>query len=247
MSVFAEQVTNPEIDLEDTNQSFLEVLVKAKGDKFKDPEVLAKSKLEADRYIESLKAKEAELAARLKAQEELEKEKSYLEGLKKDIMEKAAGVLPPKQKDPTEQTEHTTLKPEDIESLLEKTLQKKTMEDRAKTNLTMVEQRLEEEFGTEAAKIVEDKARQLGVDKKRLSEIAAESPEAFFKLVEVSAPKAGTPIQSTVNTLGMKGQVRDFRYYEALRKSNPKLANDPKYYADMERDLMSLGQERFYK
>lgn len=238
MSVFTEQVTTPETNQEG-NQSFMEVLIKTKGDKFKDPEVLAKSKLESDTYIE-------QLTARLKAQDELDREKAYLEGLKRDIMDKAAGSPQPKQKDQPEANGQTALKPEDIESLVEQTLNKRSLETKSKANLSVVEKRLEEEFGTEAASIVDQKAASLGMDRKKLAEIAAESPEAFFKLVELPNNKDSRVLVSTVNTSSMKGQIRDFKYYEALRKSNPKLANDPSYYSNMEKDRFALG-DRFFK
>lgn len=245
MSVFTNtdnQVTNPNGETATTqeNQSFVEALVKIKGEKFKDPEVLAKSKLEADNYIEELKAK-------LKAQEDFDREKEYLEGLKKTILDKATGVSQSKEKETPEVLNgQTALKPEDVESLIEQTLTKKAVKDRAKQNLEAVEKALEEELGTEAAKVVEEKAASLGMTKDRLAEIAAESPDAFFRLVDIPNKKGGKVVTSTVNTQSMKGQVRDFKYYEALRKSNPKIANDPSYYSAMERDRFALG-DRFFK
>ena len=62
MDVFSESsqtndTTQPEIQATESTQpqdSFVQKLVEAKGDNWKDPEVLAKGKIEADGYIKEL-------------------------------------------------------------------------------------------------------------------------------------------------------------------------------------------------
>ena len=50
-------------------ESFLDKLVQAKGENWKDPEVLAKGKLEADGYIKNLEDQLSQMREDLKKQE----------------------------------------------------------------------------------------------------------------------------------------------------------------------------------
>ena len=51
------------------SESYLQKLVEAKGENWKDPEVLAKGKLEADGYIKTLEEQLAQMREDLKKQE----------------------------------------------------------------------------------------------------------------------------------------------------------------------------------
>ena len=52
-----------------SQESFLDKLVQAKGENWKDPEVLAKGKLEADGYIKNLEDQLSQMREDLKKQE----------------------------------------------------------------------------------------------------------------------------------------------------------------------------------
>lgn len=236
MSLFNEDTsaTTQENTTNEANQGFLDLLVKTKGESFKDVEVLAKSKLEADNYIEQLKAQ-------LKEQE-------YMENLKKEILEKASGTAQTPAAVTTDPKENTSPKVDDIESLIEQKLAKRQAEDIAKTNLKQVEEALNQTYGQEAKTVLDRKAAELGMTKERMAQIASESPAAFLKLVEAKAVDVTSSVRSTVNTqaLGQNTGVKNFKYFEELRKKNPKLANDPTYYSEMFQARKALGND-FYK
>ena len=67
-------------DQAQTQESFLDKLVQAKGDNWRNPEVLAKGKLEADGYIKTLEEQLAQMREELDKKEYMSKVMSQAEG-----------------------------------------------------------------------------------------------------------------------------------------------------------------------
>lgn len=235
MSIFSEGAPTTETSTEGQVTSFLEVLVANKGEKFRDVEELAKSKLEADRYIDELKGK-------LKGQE-------YVESLVAELKKPTASTAQPstqEEKSNTGTNENTTPQVGDIESQILSVLAKREQETKAKGNLEVVESKLKEAFGDNAAYVLNEKSKELSISKDRLAALATESPDAFFKLIDLAGqPSQTTPVvKTTVNTTQMSStSARNSAYYAKLRKDNPKIINDPTYHKQMLIDRMALGDK----
>ena len=163
-------------------ESFVQKLVEAKGENWKDPEVLAKGKLEADGYIKTLEEQLAQMREDMNKQD-------YQAQILEQLQNKAAETTTANPATPNDngstETQDTTasLSENDLESLVEKTLVKREQDAVIKQNLSQVDQELVNSFGTEATAKVQEKAQELGMSIERLRDIAAESPTAFFSLI----------------------------------------------------------------
>jgi C4-type Zn-finger protein len=240
------QTTQPEQTQEETSPqgSFLSKLVEAKGENWKDPEVLAKGKIEADGYIQTLEGQLTQMREDLKKKEYQDE---VLEQLQKKATESTAvnnGV--PNNNNSNTEGENTTrnLSEEDLKSLVEQTLNQREADAVTKTNLQRVDEELDKTFGTNAEEVVKKKAEELGMSMDRLSEIASESPNAFFTLIGEPKPTFNPMVNGSVRTEGVNMQVstdRNWQYYQKLRRENPNQYYEPKMQQQLLQDRMRLG------
>jgi len=240
------QTTQPEQTQETPSPqgSFLSKLVEAKGENWKDPEVLAKGKIEADGYIQTLEGQLTQMREDLKKKEYQDE---VLEQLQKKATESTAvnnGV--PNNNNSNTDGENTTrnISEEDLKSLVEQTLTQREADAVTKTNLQRVDEELDKSFGTNAEEVVKKKAAELGMSMDRLSEIASESPNAFFTLIGEPKPTFNPMVNGSVRTEGVNMQVstdRNWQYYQKLRRENPNQYYEPKMQQQLLQDRMRLG------
>jgi len=228
-----------------TQESYLQKLVQAKGENWSNPEVLAKGKLEADGYISNLESQLTEL------REELNKQ-DYSKTLLDQLQEQAADPTTAKLGEPSNNSstnsQNTTasLSEDDLKSLVEKTLTEREKGTALANNLSLVDQELEKSFGTEAKTKVANKAKELGMSMERMREIAAESPQAFFSLIGEPEKTFSPMVQGSVRTEGVNMQnstERDFSYYQKLRRENRNLYYSAKTQQQMFQDKDRLGEK----
>lgn len=251
MSVFSgENNQNPDdakTKEEEGTPSYLDKLVEAKGEQWKDPELIAKGKLEADQYIDELKAQLEEYKGLANKNAKVEELISKME---KKAAETTPATPPSNVEGGTKDSETKSDFGEDkIQSLVEKTLTERERQNTVKQNLDQVESHLNEMFGTEAASNVDKKAKELGLTKERLEEIASESPSAFFALIGEKAPEFKPLTQGSIRTESVNTQQsgrKDNAYYSKLRRENPRLFHSPATQEEMMQSRMKLG-EAFYK
>ena len=256
MSVFTEgtateQSTQPEQQTTETTQpqeSYVAKLVEAKGENWKDPEVLAKGKLEADNYI-------SELEKQLSQMREDMSKQDYAKTLLDQLQNKAADSITANTAMPNNNNTdgtmegNTSLSPseDDLKSLVEQTLTQREKENTVKQNLALVDQELEKSYGTEARATIEKKSRELGISIERMQEIASESPTAFFSLIGEPKKSFSPMVQGSVRTEGVNMQAsteRDWSYYQKLRRENKNLYYTPKVQQQLMEDKVRLG-DRF--
>jgi DNA polymerase III alpha subunit (gram-positive type) len=224
--------------------SYLQKIVEAKGDNWKDPEVLAKGKLEADGYIKNLEDQLTQMREDLKKQEY---KTEVLEQLQSKAAENTAasnGV--PNNSNTETQNTSGTFSEEDLKSLVEKTLGQRELEAKVQSNLKLVDKELEGSFGTEAKAQIEKKATELGMSVDRLRDIAAESPNAFFALIGENKRPANPMVSGSVRTEGVAMQPsteRNFEYYQNLRRENRNLYYSAKTQQQMFEDKARLGDK----
>lgn len=235
--LFSEVNTTP--DTSDTN--YLAALV---GDdkKFKTVDDLARGKAESDRYIQELTSKLDELRQELNTKTSMQE---MLDQLKASNTPK----VPDTNGTPAvpEQTNHSSLE-EQLETLLAQREAKKAVE----TNMERVRRVLTENFNDQATIAINNKAKQLGMSVKRLQEIAADAPQAFFSLMGIQEnvqhqPSGVAAPRPSVNSSGAQpvGSVRNAAYYEKLKRENPKVYFDPKTTVQQIKDRTALG-DKYY-
>lgn len=226
-------------------ESYLERLVKAKGENWKDPEVLAKGKLEADGYIKNLEDQLKQLREDLGKQEY---SKQLLDQLQNKATQPASVNPVAANKDngstATEGNTQPQVSEDTLKSLVEQTLTQRERENTVKQNLAVVDEELQKSYGTEAPVVVKQKAKELGMSVQRLQEIAAESPTAFFNLIGEPKKAMAPLVQGTIRTEGVNMQAsaeRDWAYYQNLRRTNKQLYYSPKVQRQLMEDKARLG------
>jgi len=222
-----------EVTTEDNQLSFVDQLV-GEGKKFKDVEALARGKAESDRLIAELQTKQAE--------------QDHAKSLLDKLQEKAtvAPVTPePKQESP-EGKENTTLKPEDVTSLLEDALAKRDQETIVKNNLKIVQEALVSAHGTEAQAVVLSKAKELNVPAEFLDDMASKSPEAFLTLMGTPPSKPSPSlVQTNTNTSSVVPSQKDARYYHKMLTENPKMWKSVAIQNEMRQEKQRQGDSFF--
>ena len=228
--------------------SYLQKLVETRGSNWNDPEVLAKGKLEADAYIKNLEEQLSTMREDLSKQDYASKLLQQLEG-------KASA---PTNEKPLESNNNNTggtntegntnlaVSENDLKSLVEKTLTEREKQASVQQNIAVVDQQLQETYGTEARNLVASKAQELGVSVERMQEIASESPTAFFALIGEQQKTFKPMTQGSVRTEGVNMQTssdRDWSYYQNLRRTDRNQYYSPKVQQQLMEDKMRMGDK----
>ena len=240
-----EQVTEQTQTEAPPQESFLQKLVEAKGENWRDPETLAKGKLEADGYIKTLEDQLNQMREDIKKQDY---QAQILEQLQNKATDSTTVETAMPNNNGSTETQNTTasLSENDLESLVEKTLVKREKDSVVKQNLSQVDQELVNSFGTEAEAKVREKAQELGMSMERLRDIAAESPTAFFSLIGQPQKTFNPMVQGSVRTEGVNMQasnVRNWQYYQSLRRENPNQYYTPKVQQQLMQDKVKMGDK----
>lgn len=226
----------------------LEHLV-GEGKKFKTTEELAKGKLYSDLYVPKLEndiklLKEAH--AQLEA--ELESNKSRAQETLTMVNSNEANT-----QGSNENTNVTsTIKPEDIETLLSKKLSEMKEAEKRQANVERVRTELEKNLGDKYADHMKQMADEYGTE--YLAKMAEENPKAFLKLAGVGT-QTNTSKPSTnlfnppANSVNMNVQVstpkHGEKYWRQVRKDNPKFYNSTEGYKARLDAITQLGDEYF--
>lgn len=211
--------------------------------RFKTSDDLAKAKIESDRFIDQLKRENDELRKEVTSKATLD-----------EIMTKIREMNAPQGQQPpvTPPANPDNGSPQNIESVVATLLEKRSLEDRVRSNTEVVSQTLQEKFGADAQIHLNKKAKELGVSLDYLRRIASESPKAFFTLIGVSnerpvaAPVVAPRVLGQVHNepVGSDGQ-RNKAYYDKIKAVNPAEYFSPKIQNQMYKDAMKLG-DAFY-
>ena len=252
MSLFqtTEQNQNADQSNPPSNQEgWLKKVVEAKGEKWSNPEVLAKGKLEADSYIKQLEDQLNELRDELGKQDYSKELLTQLQN-KAQVPTNGNPVVPNDNKGGSQQAQtNATLSDEQIKDLVNSALTEREKQNTVKQNIETVEQELVNKYGTEAETLLVKKAKELGMTVERLGAIASESPTAFFTLIGEAKKETPSFINGSIKTEGANMQAsseRNFKFYQELRKKNRKQYFSPEVQQAMFKDRQRLG-EKFYQ
>lgn len=238
------QDNGSELPHADPDKNYVEELV-GENKKFKTVDELARGKWEADQFIERLKQEQAALREELNSRKRLEEVADLLSQQKSQSNEG-----PPPARDDGDK--NNTLTPEQLEKMLEERLTKRERQQVRDRNINEVKQKLTETMGQNYAAKLEQEARNLGVTREYLTNLAADSPQAFYRLMGLDTPRSqGTsvspppssvnPAAFTPNTTGERTQA----FYDKMKQNDPKTYWSPKTQNEMHRDAQRLGVRFF--
>ena len=220
--------------------------------KDKSKEEILEAKINSDLFIKTknaqfddLKKDYLELRERQQASADL---KDLLDQIKKDRLNPDAS----NHLETNNQT-GSSLKPEDIESLVTKQVSEKLSEHQRillqRDNFNSVQTKLKEAFGNDYQASYKQRLDNLGITSEYADELAKNHPSVFIKTFDLEAqrsPSSQAPprTQQRQTSFAPNTPVRDWAYYQELKKANPKIYLDPKISIQMHNDAIELG-DRF--
>jgi hypothetical protein len=190
-------------DVNGEDQSPLSELV-GEGKKFKTVEDLARGKVSADHFIETLKREKEELESRLTGlQVEIEKRKKT-----------ENSVTPTTPQSVTE---------ESLQALIDKRLSEREATVTRTRNLENAKKHLMDNYGEKAEEVLVRQASSIGMTKEKLLEVASDTPALFMRLFPVEKPKNQNPTSGTTNTEALEfNQTSEVSEYKALSEARKK-------------------------
>lgn len=239
-SVTADQTTQEQIE------SYLEKLVAEKGEQWKDPEVIAKGKYEADRFIKQLEEQNRSLREDLDKAARLDEMLEVLKKSQGKASEGGEGSRNPLQN--TEgHTDDSVTSDEKVRALIEAQMKEHEAKTTYEKNVKEVDAELVRRFGDSAANVVARKAAELEMTVQEAELLAASKPKAFFRLMGLdvdnkSSPTlSGSAVRSEAREVG--GQARDWNYYNKIRRESKSKYYSPSVQKQMYRDMQALGDK----
>lgn len=244
-----DSLLDPEDNL-DTTKSYYEQLV-GDGRKFKDPEALAKSKLEADSFIKQVLREKEEIRADFLRERADNQSKAQLQDLidqfRKTQQPNASTDLLPSSREERE----PGLKLEDMEALLEKKFQERESRVKETDNFNLVKQALVQKHGSNYSSAIKDQIDDLGLTVDEFNSMARKQPKVLLRTLGLDQPLTQNPFQSPPrssqrsDSFSPRGEpTRSWSYYQKMRKESPETYHQPKTQQQMMKDAVTLG-DRF--
>lgn len=234
-------------DAVDPNKNYLEEFV-GDGKKFSSVEELAKAKAEADAFIERLKGETAglrqELNTRLKLEEAVERLSARQQPPSSE----------PEPKAPEQGTEKKSATPEELETQIQKILDAERKKTQRERNFAAVERALQDAFGPTYKRAVTEQAKKLGLGEEFLSNLAAEQPAAFLKLLDVNRQPEANSTATTAPRTSVSSEALGFKpgdgvkrqsYYDKIKKADPKRYWSPQVQNELHREAIRQGESFF--
>lgn len=208
----------------DPEKNYLEELV-GEGKKYKDEAALARAVMESQLHIKKIEAENAEQREQIQKQVTMEE---VLDQVRQISSEN------PKGTPPEEGMNKSETNPVDVEATVRQLLTQRETEQRRQANLRLVQEELGKRFGGSAGAELKKKAAQLGMSDDQLTKLAEENPNILLELVgkREETPSPTLP-EGSVTTPSTGGLVRNRKYYEEMKKNDPK-----KYFSDATRVQM---------
>ena len=213
------------------------------GKKFADAKALAKAKLEADSFIEQLKREADEMRKEVSS-------KATIDEIMTQI--RALSPRPPQVEQPQTPPNANTATPEELETVVAKLLEKRTIEDRVKSNRQLVEEKLAEKWGADAQVNLNRKAKELGVTLESLQKMALETPTVLFAALglngpttQVAPPVAPRSTQRVPEAPDVINGRRTKAFYQAMKQRNPTEYFSAKVRQQEMKDALALGESFF--
>ncbi len=206
---------------------------------------LLEAKAESDLYIKTLTARLDDLKNDYLTLRDQSQTSTQLKDLIDRLEKERSGASNDTTHD-TNRDNGVQLKTEDIQTLIAQEVQKNKLLDKQAQNFNTVESKLKEAFGDNYQTIYKQRLDTLGLSQEFADDLARNHPTVFFKTFELDQQRGDafqTPprTQQRPTSFAPKAQVRDWNYYQELKKTNPRLYLDPKIAVQMHDDAVALG------
>jgi hypothetical protein len=218
--------------------------------KAKTPEEVLAAKVESDLYIKTLTSRMDDLTKdHLQLMEE-SKAKAQLQDLIDRLEKRGEGQdNNSQQNQQRDDNQQPSFKPEDIEAIVNKKLSENDQRKKQDSNFNTIKATLREQLGDNHQEILKQRREELGLTQEFADELARNHPTVFLKtfgLEEQRQDPFRAPPRSNVrpSSFAPKSPVRDWNYYQELKKKDPKIYLDPKIAVQMHEDAIALG-DRF--
>jgi len=217
----------------------LEALV-GEGKKFKTPQDLAKSKLEADAFIEQLKSENAEMRSQLE------------EAMAKvDKGATVADILKQMNQASSKEGNQSQLTSEDIQKLIDSRVEERDVMKTRRANREKALNEVRNKFMGDEAKakeFIQTEAQRLGLSPKDLGALSETSPQAFARLLGLQSTQRGFGgIPDTKGSLESgataHGTVRNKSYYDKLKADLGPKFFEPAIQTQRMKDRLALGDK----
>lgn len=211
--------------------------------KDKSKEEILAAKVESDLFIKTQNARFDNIRDDYLRLREEHQTSAQLKDLIEQLKQKPPEVVPPQD---TNKDSVQSLKPEEIEALLDRKLTDRELISKQTTNFNTVRAKLKEQFGDKAGETLKQRMDTLGLDQQFTDDLAKNHPTVFFKTFGLDeAPRQDTfaPPRSNQRTDRFAPVVpkRDWNYYQELLKNDPRGYLDPKIAIQMHDDAIALG------
>jgi len=229
----------------DNEMAEMESIIAKWKDKPQDELLTAKAR--SDLYIKTMTARFDDLKKDYLQLREQHQTSAQLKDLI-DRLEKERGT--PGSNDDTQNTNRDTvppsIKPEDIENLVNQKMTEAELRRKQLTNFTVVEAKLKEQFGENYQPAYKQRLDTLGLTKEFADDLARNHPTVFMKTFELDQARqvdtfAPPRTQQRSSAFAPRAQVRDWKYYQELKKNDPRMYLDPKIAIQMHEDAIALG------
>ena len=205
---------------------------------------IAKSKMEADNYIDHLKARQDELRQDYVEVRERANAGPKLQDLI-DRYQQASQNNNQSNTPPADDVKPVSFDPNDIEKLLEQKLTAREQLRLEEANFKTVESKLTEHYGSDYQRVLKQQVDQLGLDKDFVNELARKHPQVLFRTLGLEG-KQDNSFQAPITSSQRRDpfgttEKRTNAYYQKLRKSDPVAYRSPKIQDQMFKDMVALG------
>lgn len=216
--------------------------------KDKPQEELLSAKAESDLYIRTLTARLDDLKKDYLQLRDQHQAGTDLKELIDQV--KQSRQLPDQsQQHQRDDVQPATIKPEDIESMIKQHVSANELAKQQQMNFQSVQAKLRETYGPDYQSHYKQRLGELGLTPEFADELAKNHPSVFSKTFELDRQQSltGNNLPRSSNrpsSFAPQTPVRDWNYYQELKKKDPKIYLDPKITLQMHNDAIELG-DRF--
>lgn len=230
----------------DPNKDYYAELV-GENKKFKDNASLARSKFEADQYIEILKRRQDDLRADYLQLKEDNDSKAKLQDLINQISKERQTSS---DNTPANDDQQLALDPNQIKSLVSEEMQRQRTTEKQDSNFELVRSKLQERFGKNYKTLVKQQIDELGITESELNELAKRQPKLLLRTLgldqqvqqeQFTAPPRNQHRSDTFSPSANK--QRTWSYYQDLKAKDPNAWLDRNTAIQMQKDALELGDK----
>ena len=220
----------------DLNVSFNDLV--GEGQKYSDPDALAKAYANLEAHTRRVEAENAEARAKADRLEAEKNNSNQQERQREPVRNDDNRNDPPKP--PKENV--------DIRSQIREEFEALTESQRSNQNMEKAAAKMVEQYGdaAKANEAVRRRAEDLGVNVEWLRDAAMRSPEAFYATMGLSSGQSrSTPAPNSDVRVGNSQNQKNFEYYDKLRKEDSKLYYSRGSQSEMMDNARKMGSD-FY-